>query len=82
MKVLAVFGTFRALIAPSPAVLLAVKKQEYVMVITLVSILGMGITIIPLVLKFGIVGAAYSAIIGSVVSLPVIVYYLRKVLRS
>ncbi len=81
LKVLAVFGVIRAISGSASALFLAVKKQQFVTMITFVSILGLALSIIPLVLRFGIVGAGYSAIIGSVAALPIILYYLVKVLK-
>lgn len=79
LRVLSVFGVIRALTNSTNPLFFAVKKQEYVTYISLIGILGMGITIVPLVAKFGIIGAAYSALIGALISLPVAIYYLRKV---
>lgn len=79
LRVLSVFGVIKAVSDSSYALFMAVKKQEYVTVLTLVSIFGLAVTIIPLVLRFGIVGAAISALIGLSLSIPVVVYYSRKV---
>lgn len=79
VKVLSIFGVFGAIFSSSNALFMSVKKQEYVAVITFVSILGMAVSIIPLVMRLGLVGAGYSALIGSVLSLPFIVFYLRRV---
>ncbi len=79
LKVLSIFGMVRAISGSSSALFLAIKKQEYVMVVTLVSILGLAISIVPLVVKFGIVGAGLSALIGSITALPIIIFYLARV---
>lgn len=81
LRVLSVFGVVRAISGSASALFLSVKKQQYVSMITFVSILGLAITIIPLVSSFGIFGAGLSALIGSIIALPVISYYLVKVLR-
>lgn len=75
LPILAMFGVVRAVSGSSSALFLAIGKQEYVTVVTLVSALGLIIPIIPFVMGHGIVGAAISALIGSIVVLPVIVYY-------
>ena len=80
LKILAIFGVIRAIEGAAPPLFLAVKKQEYVTALTLVSIIGLGVTIIPFVLRYGIIGAAYSALFGTLISLPIIVYCLIKVL--
>lgn len=79
LKVLSVFGVVRAISGSSSALFLAIKKQEYVTILTFVSILGLAASIIPLVQKYGIVGAGISAIIGSLLALPVIIYLLIRV---
>jgi O-antigen/teichoic acid export membrane protein len=80
LKVLSIFGVIRAMEGAVVPLFLALKKQEYVTSLTLVSLVGLGITIVPLVRAYGILGASYSAMIGTLVAIPVIVYYLRKVI--
>lgn len=79
LPVLGIFGVIRAISGSSSALFLSVGKQEYVTVVTLVSIVGLTIPIIPLVLRFGILGAAYSALIGSIVALPFFTYYIWRI---
>jgi O-antigen/teichoic acid export membrane protein len=82
LQVLALFGIIRSLTGSGYPVYLSVKKQEYATAVTLVSILGMGTTIIPLVKQYGILGAGYSALIGSFAAIPVVIYYLIKIFRG
>jgi len=82
LKVLAIFGVIRAVSNSVFALLLAVEKQEYITAITFVSILGLGASIIPLVRNYGIVGAAIATIVGSVVAIPFVIYYLFRVFRQ
>jgi O-antigen/teichoic acid export membrane protein len=82
LKVLSIYGVIRAIINPSLTVFLAAKKQELVTLITFISVLGLAVSIVPLVIKFGIVGAGISTIIGSLVSLPFVVYFSWKVLSD
>ena len=79
LPTLAIFGVLRAISGSSSALFLAVGKQEYVTFVTLVSLVGLIIPIIPLVLHFGILGAAMSALAGSVIALPVMIYGTWKV---
>jgi O-antigen/teichoic acid export membrane protein len=81
LQVLAIFGILKALSNSAYSLLLALKKQQAVTFITLIGISGMAFTIIPLVRAFGIVGAGYSAIIGVLLGLPLVLYYLSKSLR-
>lgn len=82
IKVLAVFGVIRAIESSAHSIYLGVGKQEYSTMVTLLSILGLAFTIVPLVLKFGIVGAAISALFGTLISMPLVVYFLCKVFRE
>lgn len=79
VKVLAIFGIVRTVSGYCTALFLGVKKQKFVTIVTFVSAFGLMIVIVPLVLKFGIVGAAFSALIGSILSIPFFVYLYRKI---
>ena len=78
LKVLSVFGVIRAISGSSSALFLALKKQEYITIVTLASILGLALTILPLIKYYGIVGAGYSTIIGALASIPFMYYFARK----
>jgi len=80
LKVLSLYGVVRGIFYPMMAVFLALQKQRYVTVVTLMGILGLGVSIIPLVNKFGIVGAGISTVVGTLSTVPVIIFYLFKVL--
>jgi lipopolysaccharide exporter len=82
VRVLAIFGIVRSISGSAYSLFLGVNKQEYATYTTLVSILGLAITIYPLVLKYGIVGAGYSGLIGALVSAPLFVYYSFKILKK
>jgi len=81
LKVLSIFGVVRAFEGSIPPLFLALKKQEYVSAITFVSIIGLGVSIVPLVFRFGILGASYSALFGTLLSFPVAIWYLKKVFK-
>ncbi len=81
LPILGIFAVFRAISGSSSSLFLSVGKQEYVTVVTFVSIVGLLIPIIPLTLRFGIFGAAMSALIGTLVAVPFFLYYTLKVLR-
>ncbi|MFZ5932880.1 MAG: lipopolysaccharide biosynthesis protein [Patescibacteria group bacterium] len=82
LKVLAIFGILKALSDSAYSLFLSVKKQEIVTMVTLFGILGLSLPLIPLVNKFGIVGAAYATIVGTLTASPVILYHLKKVLGA
>ncbi|PIR80348.1 MAG: hypothetical protein COU25_00410, partial [Candidatus Levybacteria bacterium CG10_big_fil_rev_8_21_14_0_10_35_13] len=81
LKILIIFGVIRGISGSSSALFLAVKKQKYVTFVTLVSIIGLAVTIIPLVLNFGIYGAGISALIGSLAALPFMFYFTFKIIK-
>ena len=82
IKVLSVFGVIRAIAGSSSALFLAINKQEYVTALTFVSIIGLVLTIVPLVNKYGILGAGYSALIGTFLAIPVIGFYLLRIFKN
>jgi O-antigen/teichoic acid export membrane protein len=82
LKVLSLYGIIRGIFYPMMAVFLALQKQQYITVVTLVGILGLGLSIIPLVNRFGIVGAGISTLVGSLATAPVIIYYLLKIFKE
>ena len=81
LQVIAIYAVIRAAIEPAIRVFLAMKKQEYTMVITLVSLIVLAVCIFPLSQMYGLVGIGISTIISSVASLPLVGYYLVKVFR-
>jgi O-antigen/teichoic acid export membrane protein len=82
LPVLAVLGVLKAIPGAFYALFTSVNKQEYTMLITLVNILGMVIPIIPLVLRYNIVGAAMAGTIGAFLSIPFFIYYTRKIFST
>lgn len=82
LPVLGAFGVVRAISGSSSALFLAVGKQEYLTIVTFVSISGLLISIFPLINMYGLLGGAYSALIGSVVSVPLYVFYSIKILKN
>ncbi|MEK7061059.1 MAG: lipopolysaccharide biosynthesis protein [Patescibacteria group bacterium] len=81
IKALSFFGVVRAITETTYPLFLSLKKQNYVSFITLFSILGLMITIYPLVKNFDIVGAGYSSLTGALLAIPVTVYLLSKVFK-
>lgn len=81
IKVLSFFGVVRSITETTYPLFLSLKKQNYVSAITLFSILGLAITIFPLVKNFDIVGAGISSLIGSLFAIPITVYFLNKVFK-
>lgn len=82
LQVLAGFGIVRALSNSTSAMFMALTKQKYAAILSLVSFGILFITIIPLIGKFGLVGAAYSVVISSFVVLVLTVIFLAKAFKE
>ncbi len=81
LRVLVVFGIIRAISGSTSTLFLSVGKQNYVAVVTFVSMLGILISIYPLVTKMGIMGAGISALIGTLIAIPFMGYFTFKILK-
>ena len=81
LRILVIFGVIRAISGSTSALFLSVGKQKYVTIVTLVSMLGLVVTIVPLVLRMGIYGAGISALIGTLIAIPFMLYFTVKTLR-
>lgn len=79
LRVLAIFVVIATLGSASSSVFYAVKKQKYVTTITAISFAVMAVSVIPLIIAFGLVGAGIAEILGSISAIPFVVYYLLKV---
>ena len=78
IRILSIFAFFKSVILSSYAFFLAKGLQEHVSVISLTGFISMFIVILPLVNTFGVNGAAYAALFGSLVSIFPMIYYLRR----
>lgn len=79
LKILAIFGVLKSIVNSSYSLFLSLKEQNIVMYSELFGIIGISASIIPLVNRFGLVGAGYSTIVGALASLPVVLINLKKV---
>jgi PST family polysaccharide transporter len=79
IKVLSIIGVLRGITGIVMALFLAVNKQEYVTAVTTLGIIGLFIPIIPLTLKYGLIGTGIAVIIGSLIPLPLVAFYTRKI---
>ena len=82
LRVLAIFGIIRALIGAPNAVFYALKKQKWTAHVLFAQLVGLALFIYPLTKSMGIVGAGIAAIISSLVSLPVSMYYLKLAFKN
>lgn len=81
VKVLAGLSIVRGMAFSFNSLFVALHKQKYVAVATFCSMVVMGILIVPMVAKNGLVGAAQAAIIGAAAALPVVVVGVVKVIK-
>lgn len=82
LQVLSLYGVLRAVNVALTSLFLAVNKQEYVTVMTFLRGVVLLLTIYPLVLTYGIIGAGYSALLSVLVEIPVSIYFSYKILKQ
>jgi O-antigen/teichoic acid export membrane protein len=82
LRILSVYGIVKSITNTIYPLFLATQHQEYVTHVNLASCLGLGITIIPFVSKWGMAGAGYAAIIGAFVSVPLALYFAGVIIKS
>jgi len=82
LKVLAVYGVLKGLTGISQTLFLAIGKQEYITFITFITLLGLSVAIIPLINKYGIIGAGTSAVIGSIFGLIITIYFTFRYFKN
>jgi len=80
IKILLIYGAARSISGMYSPLFLAVKKQEYISYILLISVAGMAITILPLIKIYGLAGAGMAVLFGWVISLPLTIILVYKVL--
>lgn len=79
LRVLTIYGIIRAVSGPASALFLAKGKQNYVTLMTFVRFATLAITIYPLVIAFGIVGAGYSALVSVLMEFPIIIFLIVRI---
>jgi len=78
LKVLALFGVIRALTQTAVPVLYAINKQDIMTKISILNFLIIAIVIFPAVSAYGVIGAAYAAVISHLLAVPYLIYVLKK----
>jgi lipopolysaccharide exporter len=78
LKILSIFGIVRAIIVSTNPLFNSLKRQDLIAKYSFVGLTIMLLTIIPLTFKYGISGAAYSVLISSFATFPLIYYYLNR----
>lgn len=82
IKILIIYGVLRAISGSTSTLFLAREKQNYVTIMTLVRLIVLIITVIPLVLNFGIIGASISALLSVLFEIPVIIYFVFRIFKK
>jgi lipopolysaccharide exporter len=76
LPILSILGILRAITASTSVVFLSKIKQNYATTVTMITIVGMLATLVPFIHLFGIFGAGLAALVGVVLSFPVLIYYI------
>lgn len=82
LRILALYGFLRAVSGPASVLFLSVGKQKYVAGMTFFRFITLAITIYPFVVIFGVMGAAYCALLSVFVEIPVIAYYTLLIFKQ
>jgi len=82
LRVLGIFGVVRSLSLFATTFFLSVQKQRIFSLVTFVGMAALCIIIVPFVNAWGIVGAGYAALIGTIATIPVVSYFLRREFRN
>ncbi len=82
LRILVIYGVIRAITGSASALFLATQRQQYVTGMTLIRFVGLFIALYPLIYKFGIIGAAYAALLSVLVEVPLIIYYVFLVFKN
>lgn len=76
LKILAVYGILRAISGTTASLFFALGKQNYFAAMTILRFATLAVTIIPLTIWYGIVGASFSALLSVIIELPLTVYFI------
>ena len=82
IQILSIYGILRTIFGNFAPLFLSAKRQDYVAQMTLSRLIIVLILVIPLVSKYGMVGAAYAMLISMAVEIPVGIYFASRVLRQ
>lgn len=82
LKILVVYGMFRAISGVSSSLFLSLGKQNFVAGMTFTRFFVLTVTIIPLTNGYGIVGASFSALLSVLLELPLVGYFIWKVFKT
>lgn len=81
LQVLAFYSMIRSIVGYPSSFFLALKKQHYVAVMTFTRAIVLSISILPFLYVFGLVGAAYSALLSVIAETPIVLILLYKAFK-
>lgn len=81
LRILSIYGIIRSINGSVTALFFAIKKQSYVTVMSFVRLVVLAVIILPLVLSYGIIGAAYAALFSAIFEIIIVIYFLQKVFK-
>jgi O-antigen/teichoic acid export membrane protein len=82
LRIMIVYGVFRAISDSTNALFFSVNKQHYTTVRSFLRFVILALLIIPFIHVFGLVGAAYASVLSLLVELPLTLYYVRKIMQA
>lgn len=82
LRVLSFYGVIRGITGSVTALFLSVNKQNYITVMSFFRLLILVLVIFPLIVEFGIIGAAYAALLSVIAEVPIVSYFLYKIFKK
>ncbi|MBI2613666.1 MAG: oligosaccharide flippase family protein [Candidatus Levybacteria bacterium] len=82
IKILVIYGMFRAISGVSSSLFLSLGKQNFVAGMTFIRFFVLAATIVPLTSTYGIIGSSLSALLSVLLELPLIGYFILKIFKS
>lgn len=82
VRILALLGVIRAIAFAFNSLFMAMGRQKYVTLVTGVGMFALAVTIVPAVMWYGVMGAGAAAVISALISLPVALFFMIRILSS
>ena len=82
IKVLSIYGIFKAIGGINTPLFFSMKRQEYPAIINFTSIVLLIALIFPMIINFGILGAAYSTLIVSIITLIISFFFVLRLFKE
>lgn len=82
IQVLSLYGILRTIFGNFSPLFLSLEKQNYVAQTSLCRFIGLFVSVIPLVMMFGMVGAGYAMLFSILVEIPLILYFTYNIFKK